>query len=207
MRIIAGSKRGMKLLPPAGRDTRPITDRAKESLFNILYNHGLPEGAVAADLFCGTGSMGLEALSRGAAWVTFFDKDRRVMEILRKNIERAAFQNQCKAIAANIFSVGAALTEQGLYDLVFVDPPYVMSASSGEGSRVASLMELIAEQVKPGAIVILRTHDDALTLDCYGRLKAFDTRCWGTMKLVFYRSPGGQEEAVDDLAADEAVVE
>jgi len=188
MRIIAGTKRGMKLLPPPGRQTRPITDRVKESLFNILYNHGLPEGAVAADLFCGTGSMGLEALSRGAAWVTFFDKDRRVIEILRKNISHAAFDDRCKPVAVNIFSVGAApTTEHGLYDLVFVDPPYVMSANSGEGSKTAALMELIGEQVKPGAVVILRTHEDAMIGDVYGSLAVYDTRHWGTMKLAFYR--------------------
>lgn len=188
MRIIAGSKRGMKLLSPPGRDTRPITDRVKESLFNILNNHGLPDGAVVADLFCGTGSMGLEALSRGAAWVSFFDKDRRVIEILKKNIARAAFVDCSKPIAANIFSVGAApTTEHGLYDLVFVDPPYIMSANSGEGSKVGQLMDLIGEQVNPGATVILRTHEDASTCERYGVLEEFDERTWGTMKLVFYR--------------------
>ena len=188
MRIIAGTKRGMKLLSPPGRDTRPITDRVKESLFNILNNHGLPDGAVVADLFCGTGSMGLEALSRGAAWVTFFDKDRRVIEILKKNIARAAFGDCCKPISANILSVGAApATERGLYDLVFVDPPYMMSANSGEGSKVAALMELIGQQVNPEAMVILRTHEDAFTCEAYGTLREFDSRTWGTMKLVFYR--------------------
>ena len=185
----------MALLSPPGHNTRPITDRVKESLFNILYNHGLPEGAVAADLFCGTGSMGLEALSRGAAWVTFFEKDRRVIEILKKNIARAAFVDRCKPIAANIFSVGAAPTvEHGLYDLVFVDPPYAMSTQSGEGSKVAALMELIAQQVKNEAIVILRTHEDAFTCDGYGALTAFDTRRWGTMKLVFYRKMTAPEK-------------
>ena len=86
MRIIAGSKRGMKLLSPKGRDTRPITDRVKESVFNIMQKWDLPAGAVAADLFCGTGSMGLEALSRGAQWVTFIDKDRRAIELLDRNL-------------------------------------------------------------------------------------------------------------------------
>lgn len=206
MRIIAGSKRGMKLLSPPGRDTRPITDRVKESLFNVLNNHGFPEGAVVADLFCGTGSMGLEALSRGAEWVTFFDKDRRVIEILKKNIERAVFGNQCKPVAANILSVGAAPTEHGLYDLVFVDPPYMMSTNSGEGSRVAQLMELIGRQVNPDAVVILRTHEDSLTCEAYGTLTAFDTRHWGTMKLVFYRSPGSENVAsVEEESGEEAV--
>jgi hypothetical protein len=74
MRIIAGTKKGMKLLPPKGRDTRPITDRVKESLFSILYTKGMLEDVVVADLFCGTGSMGLEALSRGAKFCTFMRK-------------------------------------------------------------------------------------------------------------------------------------
>ena len=200
MRIIAGEKRGMKLLSPPGRDTRPITDRVKESLFNILNNHSLADGAIVADLFCGTGSMGLEALSRGATWVTFFDKDRRVIEILKQNIARMVYGDRCKPIAANILSVGAAPTpEHGLYDLVFVDPPYIMSTNSGEGSKVAQLMELIGEQVNPGAMVILRTHDDASTCERYGVLEEFDERTWGTMKLVFYRSPGGEEAVVEDL--------
>ncbi|MHC5123479.1 MAG: RsmD family RNA methyltransferase [Planctomycetota bacterium] len=73
MRIIAGTKKGMKLLPPKGNDTRPITDRVKESLFSILYTKGMLEDMVVADLFCGTGSMGLEALSRGAKFCTFID--------------------------------------------------------------------------------------------------------------------------------------
>ncbi len=195
MRIIAGTKRGMRLLAPPGRGTRPITDRVKESVFNILSNHGLPEGAVAADLFCGTGSMGLEALSRGAAWVTFLDKDRRVLEILKKNIARAAFTDRSRAIGANIPSVGAAPSaEFGLYDLVFVDPPYKMSSHCGPGSTIARLMELIDTQVRPEAMVLLRTSDNAMTGRQYAGLKAFDTRQWGTMKLVFYHKETLQQE-------------
>ncbi|MHC4750685.1 MAG: RsmD family RNA methyltransferase, partial [Planctomycetota bacterium] len=66
MRIIAGSKRGMKLLSPKTQDSRPIIDRVKESLFSVLYKYDLPDDTMVADLFCGVGSLGLEALSRGA---------------------------------------------------------------------------------------------------------------------------------------------
>ncbi len=188
MRIIAGQKRGMRLLSPPGRDTRPITDRVKESLFNILYNQGLIEDAVAADLFCGTGSMGLECLSRGARWVTFLDKDRRVIELLKKNIAAARFEDRCKPVTANIFSVGAAPTpEYGLYDLVFVDPPYALSENAQSGSKVAALMELIAQQTRPGGRVILRTHEDALIESHYGSLAEIDSRHWGTMKIAFFQ--------------------
>ena len=77
MRIIAGTKRGMKLVSPETRVTRPITDRVKESLFNVLQNYDLLAGARVADLFCGVGSLGLEALSRGAAFVTFVERECR----------------------------------------------------------------------------------------------------------------------------------
>ena len=66
----------MKLLPPKGSDTRPITDRVKESLFSVLYKYDVIDGGVVCDLFCGTGSLGLEVLSRGARWGTFVEKDR-----------------------------------------------------------------------------------------------------------------------------------
>ena len=84
MRIIAGKKRGMKLLPPAGDQTRPITDRVKESIFSVLYKYDVIEGGLVADLFSGTGSFGLEALSRGAEFVFFAEQNRRVVEILKK---------------------------------------------------------------------------------------------------------------------------
>ena len=120
MRIIAGTKKGMKLLPPKGRDTRPITDRVKESLFSILYTKGMLEDVVVADLFCGTGSMGLEALSRGAKFCTFIDGSRQVTGILDRNIEKARFLAESKTVCANILKVGAAPTpEYGCYDLIF----------------------------------------------------------------------------------------
>src|SRR3954463_11454418 len=85
MRIIAGEFRGRRLLPPEGDTTRPITDRAKQSLFDILAPR--IEGSRVYDCFAGTGSMGLECLSRGAAAVTFFESDRSALARLRKNID------------------------------------------------------------------------------------------------------------------------
>jgi 16S rRNA (guanine966-N2)-methyltransferase len=188
MRIIAGSKRGMKLFSPEGMDTRPITDRVKESVFNILFSKGYPDGCVVADLFSGTGSMGLEALSRGAAWTTFIDGDRRVIEILKRNIEKADFVRQSKAVCANILKVGAAPNpEHGLYDLVFVDPPYAMSEDSELNTQVGKLMCLICQQVKDDGLVILRTHEHALVKECYDQLVQIDIRSWGSMTVRFYR--------------------
>jgi 16S rRNA (guanine966-N2)-methyltransferase len=202
MRIIAGSKRGMRLLSPKGTDTRPVTDRVKESLFNILFTKGRLEDSVAADLFCGTGSMGLEALSRGAKWVTFIDGSRSVVEILNQNIAKADFLGESKSVCANILRVGAAPTpEHGLYDLVFCDPPYEMSRNCGPGTKVGKLMEMLDTQVKEGGMVVLRTHLRSLVEDQYGQLHAVDQREWGTMKVIFFEKISPENQAKKDAEA------
>src|SRR4030042_3125840 len=113
MRIIAGTKRGMKLVSPTTDATRPITDRVKQSLFDVLQNYGLLAGARVADLFCGVGSLGLEALSRGAAFVTFVEKNGEIVEILEKNIARAGFMEQSRGVRASAFRVGAPVGPAG----------------------------------------------------------------------------------------------
>jgi len=199
MRIIAGSKRGMKLLPPKGRDTRPITDRVKESLFSILWSKGKLEDCVAADLFCGTGSMGLEALSRGAKYCTFVDSGRGVIEILDRNIAKAGFLAESRSVCANVLKVGAPVTvEHGGYDLVFVDPPYKMSTHCRAGSQVAKLMDLLDSQVNETGVVTLRTHQRSFVENAYGRLVQVDQREWGTMKITFYQKR--QESKSSDCA-------
>ena len=199
MRIIAGSKRGMRLLPPKGMDTRPITDRVKEALFSILYSKDKLADCVVADLFSGTGSMGLEALSRGAKFCTFIDGSRKVIETLDRNIEKAGFLAESKSVCANILKVGAAMTpEYGGYDLVFVDPPYKMSTNCGAGSKVAKMMELIGTQVNKGGVVTLRTHLRSYIEEAYGELIRVDLREWGNMKIAFFQKPEDEEtESMD----------
>ena len=185
MRIIAGTRRGMKLLPPKGSDTRPITDRVKESLFSVLYKYDVVEDGVIGDLFCGTGSLGLEALSRGAKRVTFIDNDAKAVQILNKNIGKAGFAARSKVITANAFKIGGA---QGpgveKYDLVFVDPPYVMSQDASPKSCLAGLLELLCEQVKDTAVVVVRTDRRTNLLDEYGKLRIIDRRRWGSMAVI-----------------------
>lgn len=195
MRIIAGAKKGMKLLPPKGRATRPITDRVKESLFSILWTKSKLADCVAADLFCGTGSMGLEALSRGAKFCTFIDGSRSVVEILDRNIAKAGYSAQSKSVCANVLRVGAAVTvEYGGYDLVFVDPPYMMSTNCKAGSKVAKMMGLIETQVNRGGIVTLRTHSRSYVEATYGELVRIDQREWGTMKISFFEKEAEQND-------------
>ena len=201
MRIIAGSKRGMKLLPPKGKDTRPITDRVKESLFSILWSKGKLEDCVVADLFCGTGSMGLEALSRGAKFCTFIDGGRGVVEILDRNIEKAGFLAESKIrLCQYPQSRCRHDPEHGGYDLVFVDPPYKMSTNCGAGSKVAKMMELIETQVNKGGIVTLRTHLRSHIEQSYGQLAQIDLREWGNMKIAFFQKPADDKDETEDSA-------
>jgi len=188
VRIIAGSKRGMKLFPPKNYDTRPITDRVKESLFSVLYKYDVIEDGVIADLFCGTGSLGLEAISRGAKWVTFVEKDQKVTSILERNIEKAGFVAESKVIRANAFKIGAPIEVEGpaeeKYNLVFVDPPYMMSTHTETDSQLGRLLLLLCEQLADEAVVSVRTHKGSVLLDEYGRLNIIDKRQWGNMAIT-----------------------
>jgi 16S rRNA (guanine966-N2)-methyltransferase len=185
MRIIAGSKKGMKLLSPNTQSSRPITDRFKESLFSVLYKYGLPNGAKVADLFCGVGSLGLEALSRGAEFVTFVEKDPEIIAILDKNIERAGFSEESKVIRANAFKIGAAVgSGMEIYGLVFVDPPYAAAMNVQPDSPLGGLLELLGDQVTADGIVIVRTSGDVTLLERYGLFQVTERRKWGTMAVT-----------------------
>ncbi len=182
----------MNLLGPKGSATRPITDRVKESLFNLLYKYDVIEGGVIADLFCGTGSMGLEALSRGARWVTFVEKDASAAGLLAKNIAKAGFLGESKVIRANAWKVGAPVeAETGPFGLVFVDPPYKMSYDTSTESPLGHLLVLLCQQAAEGAIVVVRTHERAELLSEYGTMRVIDRRRWGSMAIGLLRAEGG----------------
>lgn len=121
MRVISGSARGCKLQPVPGMTTRPTIDRVKESVFNIIQNH--VRGARVLDLFAGTGQLGIEALSRGAASCDFVDHDRKALAVIRKNIELARVQDRARVHAGEAAAFAARCAKQS-FDLVFLDPPY-----------------------------------------------------------------------------------
>ena len=134
----------MKLLPPKGRDTRPVTDRVKESLFSVLYKYDLPAGAVVGDVFSGVGSLGLEALSRGAEFATFVERDPDIAAVLEQNIAKAGFVDRSKVVRTDAFSFGIrGWSDTGKYGLVFVDPPYATTSDVGEGSPLDRLMDIL----------------------------------------------------------------
>jgi 16S rRNA (guanine(966)-N(2))-methyltransferase RsmD len=172
----------MRLLGPRTQGSRPITDRVKESLFSVLYKYGLPSGAIVADLFCGVGSLGLEALSREAKSVTFVEKDRKIIATLDKNIENAGFVEKSKVIRADAFKIAPVFgSGEEDYGLVFVDPPYAASKNVQADSPLSGLLDLWVDQVAPGGIVVVRTSREVSLLDRYGQFHIAERRQWGTM--------------------------
>jgi len=193
MRIIAGSKKGMKLISPKTDASRPVIDRVKESVFDVLYKYNMPEGKVVADLFCGVGSFGLESLSRGAKFVTFVERDTEIAAVLKKNIAKADFANQSKVVIADAFKAGSPLAgQEDKYDLVFVDPPYRLTEDVGEKSPLANLMDALSGQTKAQSLILVRTHFKTELMEEYGIFKMIERRRWGTMAVAFFiRLPCG----------------
>ena len=195
MRIIAGTKRGTKLLPPKGDTTRPILDRVKESLFSVLYKYDVIKDGFIADLFCGTGSLGLEAASRGAERVDFIEQNKNVVAILKQNIEKAALLDSTEVIRANAFKTVAPAGLGGRkYDLDFVDPPYVMTRDVDNDSQLGGLLVLLGERLADNGIVAVRTEKYVHLLEHYGKLEVTDRRRWGTMAVTLLRLIGESEQ-------------
>jgi 16S rRNA (guanine966-N2)-methyltransferase len=180
VRIIAGEFRGRRLLPPEGDVTRPVTDRVKQSLFDILAP--VIEGARVYDCFAGTGSMGLESLSRGAAHVTFFELDRPALARLRRNIEALAVGARSTVVSGDLFPWFADSRPDVRVQVVFLDPPYrFLKERPDELRRLAS--KLAADHLAADGVVVFR-HDarDELALP---PLEPRDRREYGAMVLEF----------------------
>lgn len=122
MRVIAGKARRLKLTAPRGMDTRPTTDRTKETLFNILQP-GM-EGCRFLDLFSGSGAIGIEALSRGARSAVFVEKNREAAECIRKNLEFTRLGHDARIIRKDVMAALKGLEGEEAFDYIFMDPPY-----------------------------------------------------------------------------------
>jgi 16S rRNA (guanine966-N2)-methyltransferase len=124
MRVVAGELGGRRLVAPDGTSTRPTTDRVREAIFNSLGSAGLLDGALVADLFAGSGAIGIEALSRGAERCVFVERDRAALRALDDNLDALDLRTRSKVLAADALSVAATLDA----DIVFADPPYDFDA-------------------------------------------------------------------------------
>ena len=178
MRIIAGAWRGRKLEAPTGESTRPTSDRAREGLFSMLQSRlGSFEGLTVADLFAGTGALGLEALSRGAARCTFYETDRDAVAILKRNAVHLGAGDR-----ADIRAQDAARVTGGPYHLVMLDPPY---ASGKAATALAHLATSGA--LAPGALVSIETARDEIVAAPGLELEA--ARTYGKARITLLRAP------------------
>ena len=183
MRIVGGTFRGRSLATPKSNDIRPTTDRTREALFNILaHAHGdALEGARVLDLFSGTGALGLEALSGGAASVLFVEMSAEGRGLLRTNIEALGLQGVARVFRRNATDLGIAGT-MGPFTLLFADPPY----SKGLGEKALS-SALAGGWLKPGALCIVEEEAKA-AFDTSG-FELVDERNWGNTVIRFLRVP------------------
>lgn len=184
MRVIAGVARGRRLAPVPGGGTRPITDRAKESLFAILTPE--MEGARVLDLFAGTGAVGIEALSRGAAEAWFVEKHRRAVATIRRNLESTGLGDGGRVVQDDVFRFLAA-APRGAFDVVYVAPPQYM----GLWSRTLGALDEVPPWVASGGVIVVQIHpreEEALALESFA---VADRRQYGSVRLVFYRPVGG----------------
>lgn len=209
MQIISGRFRHRKLFTSPGLTTRPITARAKESLFEHL-NPWLP-GARVADVFSGTGTMGIESLSRGAKSALFIETDKVAVALLRKNIEMLKIQEETFVWQTDVLRTSYRPKESpGFvpYDVVFFDPPYKMVAQIKPSTMLFRSLERIADErvTAPDALVLLRTEEHS---------KFVLPRAWeiertleySTMNVFWLRKTGRVSSEEEAAAEEEAVAE
>jgi 16S rRNA (guanine966-N2)-methyltransferase len=191
MKILAGEHRGRTLLPPPkGAETRPITGLARKSLFSILGTRVVD--AHVLDLFCGTGTLGLEALSQGASRCCFADRDRAVLARLRRNIETLGVGDVCTVWSGDVLR-GLQRRLEALetsVDLAFVDPPYAASRSWDWGRIERSLLEPIAHCLSPGGVLVFRSDESAKLPHSPGGLTVARVRKYGNMVIALLTPPG-----------------
>lgn len=177
MRVIGGSAKGRMLSPVPGSGTRPITDRVKEALFNILGQAVIE--ALFLDLFAGTGGVGIEALSRGAARAVFVEKNRRAVETIRKNLQATGLKSQAAIRQADVFAyLRHAPAER--FDFIYVAPPQY------EGLWLDTLQALDRQSwLAPEGEVIVQIFPKELVPFELDTLTVFDERRYGSTTLLF----------------------
>ena len=187
MRVIAGTARGTKLECPPGEAVRPTPDMARQAIFNILQD--AVSGATVLDLFAGVGTVGIEALSRGAARCVFVERSPKHGKFLERNLERARLADRAEVLVRDALRCAEALAGLGLsFDIVFAGPPFpLLREPSGRAAILALLDELPARRLlNPGCAVILQ-HDARDPIpESTARLRGTDRRRYGRNIFTFY---------------------
>jgi 16S rRNA (guanine966-N2)-methyltransferase len=193
VRIIAGAYKGRRLATPRGETTRPTADQVRIALLDTLMPW-LPEARVL-DLFAGAGGVGLEALSRGAAHVTFVERDARAVRALRANVTTLGVERAARVVRDDVLRALGTLRRAGEgFDVVFLDPPY-------DGDDVAATLAALgdAELLTGGAVVVAQHLTKRPPAPAAGSLAAFRTRRFGETTLTFFRR-GAPGAGVEDAA-------
>jgi len=175
MRIISGQFRGRKLKTLEGMNTRPTADRVKESLFNILNTKVYDANVL--DLFAGSGALGLEALSRGAASCVFVDSSKEAIDIVKENVDLCKVQENSKIINKDYLEVLKNINNK--FDIIFVDPPY------SKGIEIVVLENVKDILTEDGMVIIETDHTDIPPEEINGLIK-YDSRKYGRTIISFY---------------------
>ena len=178
MRIIAGSRKGARLVAPKGRATRPTGDRAREAAFNLI---GPVEGAHVLDLFAGSGAMGLEALSRGAAGAVFVERDRAAADAIVRNLDKLGLAGATVVRDDAARALAADATAGRRYDLVLIDPPYRMLAG-----LLPMLSAYLPSVLEPGGLVVVESdaHEEPEL-----SLPKRTSRRYGSARITLFEAP------------------
>lgn len=186
MRVISGICRGMKLMAPAGKTTRPTSDRVKEALFNIISSRFSFDVARVLDICAGTGSLGIEALSRGAASCCFIENDRKALASLEKNISDSRINGRSEIIAMDAVKALSLFVRRGTkYDMVLFDPPY-------DSDLYVSIPEALCsfELLNANAQFVVESPARKPLPESFGRLIKSDRRLYGDTALEFFTLEG-----------------
>jgi 16S rRNA (guanine966-N2)-methyltransferase len=181
MRIIAGKARGRKLLSPETLETRPTLDRVKESMFSMIQGY-IPD-ALVVDVFAGTGSLGLEAASRGAKEVYLVDKSNTTFPLLEKNIETLKFEKFCTALNMDAYDALRKLSNQGkVFNIIFIDPPYCKE-------MIPEAMKIVNENKMLSSDGIIVTKIDSIEeiYEGYKNIKLSRSKKYGNTTVCFYK--------------------
>ena len=190
MRVIAGCARGIRLSSLKGDRTRPIQDRTKESLFNILS--GVIPGSRVLDMYAGTGAIGIEALSRGAASCIFIENDQPAIEVIKKNLEVTKLQGKAQVLLYDVFEIIPYLEKNKIeVETVFASPPYPLVEKGSYRDKLLNLFSLMCSKhiIQPEGLIILqhRKTDFEIPQEAI-YLELFDTRTYGDTQCSFFKN-------------------
>ena len=190
-RIISGLAKGIILETPAGMKTRPTSDRAKEALFSILGDVFIGKGVL--DLYSGTGSLGIESLSRGAGHCVFIDKNRKASQVIKNNIQKCKLESSSNVICMDVVkSIDLPEVRESKFACIFMDPPY-------DKNLLARTIEKISENdiIEKKGILVVEHSDREMPPDELAGFLLGDRRSYGAVNFSFFRQADIIEESGD----------